>query len=112
MTNLQKQVLMHMPADGKGVTATQLHHKIYGVKPTSGSLLSDRLTRTMMALAQAGYLKRPSNLKGVLAGCYGYTMTEQGAEWVKAERKRIASAAENEGSGVVFGIQKYDEAIA
>jgi hypothetical protein len=106
MTNLQKQVLMHMPTDGKGVTAAQLHHKIYGRKPTSGS------TRTMMALAHAGYLKRPSNLKGVLAGGYGYTMTTQGAEWAKAERERIASADENEGSDVVFGIQKYDEAIA
>jgi len=110
MTNTQKQVLMHMNTDGKGVTATQLHHKIYGIKPSIGSLLSDRLTRTMMSLAHAGYLKRPSNLKGVLAGGYGYTMTPQGAEWVKAERERIASVAE--GSDGVFGIQKYDEAAA
>jgi len=94
MTNTQKQVLMHMPMDGKGVTATQLHHKIYGTKPSYGSLLADRLTRSMMALSQSGYLKRPSNLKGVLAGGYGYTMTPQGAEWVKAERERIASVAE------------------
>jgi len=100
MTNTQKQVLMHMTTDGKGITATQLHHKIYGVKPSSGSLLSDRLTRTMMGLAHAGYLKRPSNLKGVLAGGYGYTMTKQGAEWVNAEHDRIASVAECEGSDV------------
>lgn len=112
MTNLQKQVLIHMPTDGKGVTATQLHHKIYGIKPSYGSLLSDRLTRTMVVLSQSGYLKRPSNLKGVLAGGYGYTMTEQGAEWVKAERERIARADEGEGSDGVFGIQKYDEAAA
>jgi len=100
MTNLQKQVLMHMPTDGKGVTATQLHNKIYGIKPSYGSLLSDRLTRTMMSLAHAGYLKRPSNLKGVLAGGYGYTMTTQGTEWVKDERERIARAEEGEGSEV------------
>jgi len=100
ITNLQKQVLMHMPTDGKGVTAAQLHHKIYGIKPSCGSPLADQLTRSMMALAHAGYLKRPSNLKGVLAGGYGYTMTTQGAEWVKAERERIARAAENEGSEI------------
>jgi len=100
MTNTQKQVLMHMPTDGKGVTAAQLHHKIYGIKPSCDSLLADRLTRTMMALAHAGYLKRPSNLKGVLAGGYGYTMTTQGAAWVKAERERIARAEEGEGSEV------------
>jgi len=100
ITNLQKHVLMNMPADGKGVTAAQLHHKIYGRKPSSGCLLPDRLTRTMMALAHACYLKRPSNLKGVLAGGYGYILTPQGAEWVGAERERIARADENEGSEV------------
>jgi len=109
MTNTQKQVLMNMPTDGKGVTATQLHHKIYGRKPTSGSLLSYRLTHELTALVYAGCIKRPPNR---YAGGYGYTITQQGAAWVKAERERIESADENEGSDGVFGIQKYDEAAA
>jgi len=101
ITNLQKQVLMHMPTDGRGFTATQLHHKIYGVKPSYGSLLSDRLTRSMVALSQAGYLKRPTDRSNIgLFGNYGYRLSEQGAAWVTSERERIARADENEGSEV------------
>jgi len=113
INNLQKQVLMHMPADGRGFTATQLHRAIYGIKPSYGSPLADQLTRSMVALSQAGYLKRPTDRSNIgLFGNYGYRLAEQGTEWVKDERERIARAAENEGSDGVFGIQKYDEVAA
>jgi len=101
ITNLQRTILMHMPTDGRGFTATQLHRAIYGIKPSYGSLLADRLTRTMVKLSELGYLKRPTDRSNIgLFENYGYRLSDQGAAWVNAERERIAKAAENEGSDV------------
>jgi len=101
LTSTQKTVLMHMPTDGRGFTATQLHRAIYGIKPSYGSPLADRLTRTMVKLSDLGYLKRPTDRSNIgLFGNYGYRLSDTGLAWANAERERIENATAEEGSAV------------
>ena len=101
-TYLQKQILLHMPGTDKGVNAQDMHYRIYGVKASPGSLLSDRLTRGLMTLAQEGFVTRPQAQRMTFHRFTnpGYRLTEQGAAWVRAERDRIEHATANEGSDV------------
>lgn len=101
-TNLQKQILLHMPGTDKGVNAQYMHYRIYGRKASPGSLLSDRITRGLMTLAQEGLVTRPQAQRMFFHRFTnpGYRLTEHGAAWVKAERERIEHASAEEGSEV------------